>query len=102
MFDEEGNGLVKTDELESLMSLIGINPTKRELVTMAKDVDKDSKMLSGLSPLILPFPWLDWAKRIPCIWDSNCTLRAILLTPYACPFLFLHTSWSLASRGRGQ
>lgn len=45
MFDEEGNGLVKTSELERLMSLIGINPTKRELVTMAKDVDKDSKTL---------------------------------------------------------
>ncbi|XP_032088078.1 calmodulin-like protein 6 [Thamnophis elegans] len=43
MFDEEGNGLVKTDELESLMSLIGINPTKRDLVNMAKDVDKDKK-----------------------------------------------------------
>uniref|UniRef100_A0A8D0GPT7 Calglandulin n=1 Tax=Sphenodon punctatus TaxID=8508 RepID=A0A8D0GPT7_SPHPU len=43
MFDEEGNGMVKTDELERLMSLIGINPTKRELVTMAKDVDKDNK-----------------------------------------------------------
>ncbi|XP_054857491.1 calmodulin-like protein 6 [Eublepharis macularius] len=43
MFDEEGNGLVKTDELERLMSLIGINPTKRELATMAKDADKESK-----------------------------------------------------------
>ncbi|XP_048375112.1 calmodulin-like protein 6 [Sphaerodactylus townsendi] len=43
MFDEEGNGLVKTDELERLMSLIGINPTKRELSTMAKDADKDGK-----------------------------------------------------------
>ncbi|XP_074831603.1 calmodulin-like protein 6 isoform X1 [Natator depressus] len=43
MFDEEGNGLVKTDELEKLMSLMGINPTKRELVTMAKEVDKDNK-----------------------------------------------------------
>ncbi|KAM9116084.1 calmodulin-like protein 6 isoform 1-T6 [Pangshura tecta] len=43
MFDEEGNGLVKTDELEKLMSLMGINPTKRELATMAKEVDKDNK-----------------------------------------------------------
>uniref|UniRef100_A0A670YZ41 Calglandulin n=1 Tax=Pseudonaja textilis TaxID=8673 RepID=A0A670YZ41_PSETE len=43
MFDEEGNGLVKTDDLESLMSLIGINPTKRDLANMAKDVDKDKK-----------------------------------------------------------
>uniref|UniRef100_A0A8C3SQN5 Calmodulin like 6 n=1 Tax=Chelydra serpentina TaxID=8475 RepID=A0A8C3SQN5_CHESE len=43
MFDEEGNGLVKTDDLEKLMSLMGINPTKRELVTMAKEVDKDNK-----------------------------------------------------------
>lgn len=43
MFDEEGNGAVKTDELERLMSLMGINPTKSELASMAKDVDRDSK-----------------------------------------------------------
>ncbi|GAA6221965.1 calmodulin-like protein 6 [Lates japonicus] len=43
MFDEEGNGDVKTQELERLMSLMGINPTKRELIQMAKDVDKDGK-----------------------------------------------------------
>ncbi|MFT7798462.1 calmodulin-like protein 6 [Arapaima gigas] len=43
MFDEEGNGEVKTQELERLMSLMGINPTKRELIQMAKDVDKDGK-----------------------------------------------------------
>uniref|UniRef100_A0A4X2M3S1 Calmodulin like 6 n=2 Tax=Vombatus ursinus TaxID=29139 RepID=A0A4X2M3S1_VOMUR len=43
MFDEEGNGLVKTTELERLMSLLGINPTKSELGTMAKEVDKDNK-----------------------------------------------------------
>ena len=45
MFDEEGNGDVKTQELERLMSLMGINPTKRELGQMAKDVDKDGKVL---------------------------------------------------------
>ncbi|KAG8142281.1 hypothetical protein E2320_006216 [Naja naja] len=51
MFDEEGNGLVKTDDLESLMSLIGINPTKRDLANMAKDVDKDKfvAMMTGES-----------------------------------------------------
>ncbi|KAM7402263.1 hypothetical protein PAMP_017517 [Pampus punctatissimus] len=43
MFDEEGNGDVKTQELERLMSLMGINPTKRELSQMDKDVDKDGK-----------------------------------------------------------
>ncbi|XP_029071493.1 calmodulin-like protein 6 isoform X2 [Monodon monoceros] len=43
MFDEEGNGAVKTDELERLMSLMGINPTKSELASMAKDVDRDKK-----------------------------------------------------------
>uniref|UniRef100_A0A2K5Q4R2 Calmodulin like 6 n=1 Tax=Cebus imitator TaxID=2715852 RepID=A0A2K5Q4R2_CEBIM len=43
MFDEEGNGEVKTGELERLMSLLGINPTKSELASMAKDVDKDNK-----------------------------------------------------------
>ncbi|XP_038872582.1 calglandulin-like [Salvelinus namaycush] len=43
MFDEEGNGTVKTQELERLMSLMVINPTKRELLQMAKDVDKDGK-----------------------------------------------------------
>lgn len=45
MFDEEGNGEVKTQELERLMSLMGINPTKRELAQMAKDVDKSGKCL---------------------------------------------------------
>ncbi|XP_024616076.1 calmodulin-like protein 6 isoform X2 [Neophocaena asiaeorientalis asiaeorientalis] len=43
MFDEDGNGAVKTDELERLMSLMGINPTKSELASMAKDVDRDKK-----------------------------------------------------------
>ncbi|XP_039610885.1 calglandulin-like [Polypterus senegalus] len=43
MFDEEGNGSVKTEELEKLMSLMSINPTKRELVQMAKDADKEGK-----------------------------------------------------------
>uniref|UniRef100_A0A667I8V9 Calmodulin like 6 n=1 Tax=Lynx canadensis TaxID=61383 RepID=A0A667I8V9_LYNCA len=43
MFDEEGNGEVKTAELERLMSLLGINPTKSELASMAKDVDRDNK-----------------------------------------------------------
>ncbi|XP_045046555.1 calmodulin-like protein 6 isoform X3 [Desmodus rotundus] len=43
MFDEEGNGEVKTAELERLMSLLGINPTKSELTSMAKDVDRDNK-----------------------------------------------------------
>uniref|UniRef100_UPI00398EEC46 calglandulin-like n=1 Tax=Pristiophorus japonicus TaxID=55135 RepID=UPI00398EEC46 len=43
MFDEEGNGLVKTVELAKLMSLVGINVTKRDLDQMAKDVDKDGK-----------------------------------------------------------
>ncbi|XP_040501461.1 calmodulin-like protein 6 [Ursus maritimus] len=43
MFDEEGNGEVKTGELERLMSLLGINPTKSELASMAKDVDRDNK-----------------------------------------------------------
>lgn len=57
MFDEEGNGLVKTDELEKLMSLMGINPTKRELVTMAKEVDKDSKNLSRSYLLLYFLPW---------------------------------------------
>ncbi|XP_053431415.1 calmodulin-like protein 6 [Nycticebus coucang] len=43
MFDEEGNGEVKMGELECLMSLLGINPTKSELGSMAKDVDSDNK-----------------------------------------------------------
>uniref|UniRef100_A0A8C0C857 Calmodulin like 6 n=1 Tax=Balaenoptera musculus TaxID=9771 RepID=A0A8C0C857_BALMU len=43
MFDEEGNGAVKTDELERLVSLLGINPTKSELASMAKDVDREKK-----------------------------------------------------------
>ena len=43
MFDEEGNGEVKTAELERLMSLLGINPTKSELTSMAKDEDRDSE-----------------------------------------------------------
>lgn len=47
MFDEEGNGEVKTGELERLMSLLGINPTKSELASMAKDVDRDSEAGQG-------------------------------------------------------
>ncbi|XP_066875214.1 calmodulin-like protein 6 isoform X2 [Kogia breviceps] len=43
MFDEEGNGAVKTDELERLMSLLGLNPTKSELASMAEDVDRDKR-----------------------------------------------------------
>ncbi|XP_065387199.1 calmodulin-like protein 6 isoform X6 [Macaca fascicularis] len=46
MFDEEGNGEVKTGELERLMSLLGINPTKSELTSMAKDVDRDTVLLA--------------------------------------------------------
>lgn len=53
MFDEEGNGDVKTQELERLMSLMGINPTKRELSQMAKDVDKDGEIINKLDPLTL-------------------------------------------------
>uniref|UniRef100_A0A8C3AUH1 Calmodulin like 6 n=1 Tax=Cyclopterus lumpus TaxID=8103 RepID=A0A8C3AUH1_CYCLU len=41
MCDEKGNGDVKTQELERLMNLMGINPTKRDLSQMAKDVDRD-------------------------------------------------------------
>lgn len=48
MFDEEGNGEVKTGELERLMSLLGINPTKSELTSMAKDVDRDSELVAGV------------------------------------------------------
>nr|XP_019567669.1 PREDICTED: calmodulin-like protein 6 isoform X2 [Rhinolophus sinicus] len=53
MFDEEGNGQVKTAELERLMSLLGINPTRSELTSMAKDVDRDSEAgrVPGGSPL---------------------------------------------------
>ena len=47
MFDEEGNGAVKTDELERLVSLLGINPTKSELASMAKDVDRESEAGQG-------------------------------------------------------
>lgn len=47
MFDEEGNGEVKTGELERLMSLLGINPTKSELASMAKGVDRDSEAGRG-------------------------------------------------------
>ncbi|XP_015273440.1 PREDICTED: calmodulin-like protein 6 [Gekko japonicus] len=53
MFDEEGNGLAKTEDLEKLMSLIGINPTKRELVSMAKDVDKDGKARSNCDAFLV-------------------------------------------------
>ncbi|KAB1268921.1 Calmodulin-like protein 6 [Camelus dromedarius] len=41
MFDEEGNGAVRMDQLERLMSLLDINPTKSELASIAKDVDRD-------------------------------------------------------------
>ncbi|KAM9110680.1 calmodulin-like protein 6 [Megaptera novaeangliae] len=47
MFDEEGNRAVKTDELERLTSLLGINPTKSELASMAKDVDREREAGQG-------------------------------------------------------
>lgn len=47
MFDEEGNGAVRMDQLERLMSLLDINPTKSELASMAKDVDRDSEAGPG-------------------------------------------------------
>lgn len=40
MFEEVRNGHVKTQELERLMRLLGINPAKRELIQMAKDVER--------------------------------------------------------------
>nr|CAI9714050.1 unnamed protein product [Rangifer tarandus platyrhynchus] len=43
MFDEEGKGQVKTDELEQLMSFLGISSTKSELASTAKDVDRVKK-----------------------------------------------------------
>lgn len=43
MFSEEGKGQVKTDELEWLVSLLGINSTKSELASTAKDVDRVSE-----------------------------------------------------------
>uniref|UniRef100_A0A8C8ZPN5 Calmodulin like 6 n=1 Tax=Prolemur simus TaxID=1328070 RepID=A0A8C8ZPN5_PROSS len=43
MFDEEGNREVKMGELERLMSLLGMNPTKSERASMAKDVGRDSE-----------------------------------------------------------
>uniref|UniRef100_A0A3Q4HSA1 Calmodulin like 6 n=1 Tax=Neolamprologus brichardi TaxID=32507 RepID=A0A3Q4HSA1_NEOBR len=46
MFVEEVNGGVKTQELERMMSLIGINPTKTELIQMAKDVDKEDTLFN--------------------------------------------------------
>ncbi|XP_007905465.1 calglandulin [Callorhinchus milii] len=53
MFDEEGNGLVKTSELARLMSLLGINPTKRDLAKMAQDVDKDGKGIFNCDSFIV-------------------------------------------------
>lgn len=47
MFDEEGNGQVKTGELVWLMGLLGINPTKSELASMAKDMDRVSEAGRG-------------------------------------------------------
>ena len=43
MFGEEGKGQVKTDELEQLMSFLGINSTKSELASTVKDVDRVSE-----------------------------------------------------------
>ncbi|KAM9705901.1 LOW QUALITY PROTEIN: calmodulin-like protein 6 [Dama dama] len=49
MFDEEGRGQVKMDELEQLMSFLGINSTKSELASTAKDVDRVKKGLFNCS-----------------------------------------------------
>lgn len=64
MFDEEGNGLVKTDDLAKLMSLLGLNVTKRELVQMAKDVDKEGKGLFNCDNfLVLMGEFLEKSKN---------------------------------------
>lgn len=72
MFDEEGNGEVKTAELERLMSLLGINPTKSELTSMAKDVDRDSEPNRGARGAVCEREGLcpaltgDTPPRAPC------------------------------------
>ncbi|CAI9179584.1 unnamed protein product [Rangifer tarandus platyrhynchus] len=51
MFDED-KGQVKTDELEQLMSFLGINSTKSELASTAKDVDRVKKGFFNCSNLL--------------------------------------------------
>ncbi|ELR61346.1 Calmodulin-like protein 6, partial [Bos mutus] len=61
MFSEEGKGQVKTDELEWLVSLLGINSTKSELASTAKDVDRVKKGFFNCSNL-LALMGLYWEK----------------------------------------
>lgn len=63
MFDEDGNGDVKTQELERLMSLMGINPTKRELSQMAKDVDKSGEYKPAMPVNSILWKHISFSKR---------------------------------------
>ena len=41
VFDRDGNGVINTDELESVLKSLGQNPTSEEVNDMIKDVDID-------------------------------------------------------------
>lgn len=68
MFDED-KGQVKTDELEQLMSFLGINSTKSELASTAKDVDRVSEADRD-----------SWGRQGSPVHDEGCaTLTGHLL-----------------------
>ena len=62
MFDEEGKGQVKTDELEQLMSFLGINSTESELASTVKDVDRVSEADRD-----------SWGRQGSPVHDEGCT-----------------------------
>uniref|UniRef100_A0A2K6F118 EF-hand domain-containing protein n=1 Tax=Propithecus coquereli TaxID=379532 RepID=A0A2K6F118_PROCO len=79
MLDEEGNGEVKTGELERLMSLLGVNP-KSELASMAKDVDRDSEWRGGSSTVMAS--WARAGQRAGRVGRpvAQCRTRRYVLT----------------------
>ncbi|XP_040118756.1 LOW QUALITY PROTEIN: calmodulin-like protein 6 [Oryx dammah] len=74
MFDEEGKGQVKTDELEQLTSLLGISSTKSKLASMAKDVDRISERKFFNCSNFLALMGVYWEKA----QNQEGELRAVL------------------------
>uniref|UniRef100_A0A452F1P9 EF-hand calcium-binding domain-containing protein 11 n=1 Tax=Capra hircus TaxID=9925 RepID=A0A452F1P9_CAPHI len=67
----EGKGQVKTDELERLTSLLGINSTKSKLASMAKDVDRVKKGFFNCGNFLKAQNQEGELRAVLCIFDKE-------------------------------